>query len=184
MVNRVADLPLALILAARGDEPDELLTRIALHASTTRAHAEAAVDAAAVATLAGEERAAAVQRPPAASRSTSTRCSPSDGDAAPGDRLDRTAAGRGCRPRAPRSPARSAVAGAGGTIAARLAGLDVRGAVEAAEALAAADILRGDDFAHPLVQQAVYAAIGRGAARELHAAAARLVPGRSGSPRR
>ncbi len=52
-----------------------------------------------------------------------------------------------------------AVAGAGGTIAARLAGLDVRGAVEAAEALAAADILRGDGFAHPLVQQAVYAAI-------------------------
>ena len=68
-----------------------------------------------------------------------------------------------------------AVAGTGGTIAARLAGLDVRGAVEAAEALTAADILRGDDFAHPLVRQAVYAAIGAGQRSELHAAAARLV---------
>ena len=36
MVNRVADLPLALILAARSDEPDELLTRIALHAVDPR----------------------------------------------------------------------------------------------------------------------------------------------------
>ena len=70
-----------------------------------------------------------------------------------------------------------AVAGSGGTIAARLAGLDVRQAVEAAEALAHADLLRGDGFAHPLVQQAVYAAIPAAERAELHAAAARLVSG-------
>ena len=35
MVNRVAELPLTILLAARSDEPDELLTRIALHPSTT-----------------------------------------------------------------------------------------------------------------------------------------------------
>ena len=42
MVNRVADLPLALIVAARDDEPDELLTRIALHAVDDTRHAAAA----------------------------------------------------------------------------------------------------------------------------------------------
>ena len=38
MVNRVAELPLTILLAARSDEPDELLTRIALHPSTTTLH--------------------------------------------------------------------------------------------------------------------------------------------------
>ena len=75
MVNRVADLPLALILAARGDEPDELLTRIALHPST-RVLTPKPLSPAAVAELAGDERAAASTRPAAATRSTSMRCSP------------------------------------------------------------------------------------------------------------
>ena len=70
-----------------------------------------------------------------------------------------------------------AVAGSGGTIAARLAGLDVRDTVEAAEALAKADILVGDGFAHPLVQQAVYASIPAAERAELHAQAAGLVTG-------
>ena len=70
-----------------------------------------------------------------------------------------------------------AVAGSGGTIAARLAGLDVRDTVTAAEALAQADLLAGDHFAHPLVQQAVYAAIPAAERAELHAQAARLVTG-------
>ena len=61
MVNRVADLPLALILAARNDEPDELLTRIALHAST-RVLTPKPLPETAVATLAGAERAAARPR--------------------------------------------------------------------------------------------------------------------------
>ena len=60
MVNRVADLPLALILAARSDEPDELLTRIALHPSTRVADAEAAVAGGGRASSRATERAAAI----------------------------------------------------------------------------------------------------------------------------
>ena len=62
---------------------------------------------------------------------------------------------------------------ASGTVAARVAGLDVRATVEAFEALQRADILRGESFAHPLVRAAVYEAIPDRAA--LHAAAARLL---------
>ena len=62
MVNRVADLPLALILAARSDEPDELLTRIALHPSTTRARRRSRSRPPRSRELAGEERAAADPR--------------------------------------------------------------------------------------------------------------------------
>jgi len=68
-----------------------------------------------------------------------------------------------------------AVAG-GGTIAARLAGLDVRAAVEAAEALMAVGVLRGDGFAHPLVRHAIYGQIPARERADLHAFAARLVP--------
>ena len=64
---------------------------------------------------------------------------------------------------------------ANGTVAARVAGLDVASAVEAFEALARADIVRGDDFAHPLVREAVYSAIPADRARRLHLAAARLL---------
>ncbi len=59
MVNRVADLPLALIVAARSDEQDELLSRIALHPSTTVLSPKP-LSRAAVAELAGSERAEAI----------------------------------------------------------------------------------------------------------------------------
>ncbi len=93
MVNRVADLPLALLLAARSDEQDELLSRIALHPSTTVLSAEAAVG--------GRGRRA--RRPGARRRDPrGHRRRPvlraRDGrdrrpDAAPGGRVDRAAAG-------------------------------------------------------------------------------------------
>jgi DNA-binding CsgD family transcriptional regulator len=176
MINRVADLPLALILAARSDEPDELLTRIALHPST-RALTPKPLSQNAVATLVGAERAAAVHE--------ATGGNPfyvhallAEDEGIPRSVVESLALRLERLPVACTALARAiAVAGTGGTIAARLAGLDVRGAVEAAEALSAADILRGDDFAHPLVRQAVYAAIPAVQRSELHAAAARLVQG-------
>ena len=71
--------------------------------------------------------------------------------------------------------AHAALSVANGTVAARVAGLDVATAVEAFEALARADIVRGDDFAHPLVREAVYAAIPAAERARLHLAAARLL---------
>ena len=176
MVNRVAELPLTILLAARSDEPDELLTRIALHPSTTTLTPEAAQRQTAVARARGRRarrrdprghgrepvlRARAARRP--------RRRTPKPVIESIALRLDALPPACGKLARA------IAVAGSGGTIAARLAGLDVRQAVEAAEALAHADLLRGDGFAHPLVQQAVYAAIPAAERAELHAAAARLV---------
>ena len=153
MVNRVADLPLALILAARSDEPDELLTPDRPAPVDDRARRRSRSPPAAVAELAGEERAAAVYEATGGNpfyvhalladedgtpravvdvdrAAARARCPPPCTRARPRDRRRRRAAGRS--PRA-------------------LAGLDVRDTVEAAEALAAADILRGDGFAHPLV---------------------------------
>jgi DNA-binding CsgD family transcriptional regulator len=171
MVNRVDDLPLALIMAAGNDAPDELLTRIALHASTRLLTPEPLTETA-VATLAAAVHQATGGIP------FYVHAVLAEKSDVPRPVIDSIAVRLDRLPAACTALARAmAVAGAGGTIAARLAGLDVRGAVEAAEALAAADILRGDDFAHPLVQQAVYAAIGAGQRSELHAAAARLVSG-------
>ena len=104
---------------------------------------------------------------------------------------------RGGRPR--RAPARPAArrtcarlaralavldGAASGTVAARLAGLDVRDTVEAAEALAAADLVRDGAFVHPLVRSAVYAAIPAAERTELHARAARLLADADAPPER
>ena len=174
MVNRVAELPLTILLAARSDEPDELLTRIALHPSTT--------------TLTPQPLSPAVaraRRRPCAPRSTRPRREPvlrarpaRRSRATPKPVIESIALRLDALPPDCGKLARAiAISGSGGTIAARLAGLDVRQAVEAAEALTHADLLRGDGFAHPLVQQAVYEAIPAAERAELHAAAARLVDG-------
>jgi DNA-binding CsgD family transcriptional regulator/tetratricopeptide (TPR) repeat protein len=73
---------------------------------------------------------------------------------------------------------------AGGTVAARLAGLDVRDTVEAAEALAAADLVRDGAIVHPLVRSAVQAAIPAKERAELHARAARLLDDAGAPPER
>jgi DNA-binding CsgD family transcriptional regulator len=176
MVNRVADLPLALILGARSDERDELLSRIALHASTTVVTPKP-LSPQAVATLAGPERAEAIHEATGGIPFYVHALVASDDDP-PRPVIESIALRLEALPPACLALARAvAVAGCGGTIAARLAGLNVRGAVEAAEALSRADILDGDRFAHPLVQQAVYAAIPAMQRAELHAQAAGLVSG-------
>ena len=82
------------LLAARSDEPDELLTRIALHPSTTTLHAEAAHAGGGRASSRARSAPRRSTRPPAGTRSTCTRCSPSRGrHAAPGGRVDRAAPG-------------------------------------------------------------------------------------------
>lgn len=177
MVNRVGDLPVALVLAARGEEREELLTRIAQYPATVVLEPKPLSEAA-VARLVGPERAAAVHEATGgvpfyvhALVAEAEHGTPHSVIESVALRLDRL-------PPACTALARAiAVAGSGGTIAARLAGLDVRAAVEAAEALAAAGVLDGDGFAHPLIQQAVYAAIPAPRRAELHAAAARLVSG-------
>jgi DNA-binding CsgD family transcriptional regulator len=175
MVNRVAELPLTILLAARSDEPDELLTRIALHPSTTTLTPRPLSEDA-VRELAGDR---------AAELHQATGGNPfyvhallADPDTTPKPVIESIALRLDALPPDCARLARAiAVAGSGGTIAARLAQLDVRQAVEAAEALAHADLLRGDGFAHPLVQHAVYDAIPAAERAELHAAAARLVDG-------
>ena len=182
MVNRVADLPLALLIAARSDEQDELLTRIALHPSTTvlePSRSRPRPWPSWRATSAPRRS----TRPPAASRSTCTRWSPPRTPRrAPWSSRSRCA-WRRCRPPACASPARSPSPAAAGRSPRGSPGLDVRDTVEAAEALAKADILVGDGFAHPLVQQAVYAAIPAAERAELHAHAAASSAAPSGSPR-
>ena len=149
MVNRVADLPLAIVLAARGDEPDELLHPDRAAPVDDRDRAEAAL-AAAVAELGGDGAPPRSTRPPAATRSTCTRCSPTDGTPRPvvesiALRLD------ALPPPARRSPARSPSPAAAGRSPPGSPVSTCATTVEAAEALARADILRGDGFAHPLV---------------------------------
>jgi len=177
MVNRVADLPLALILAARDDEPQELLTRIAVHPAT-RVLTPKPLSREAVAQLAGEARAPAIHEATGGNPFYVHALLAEEREGTPRSVIESIALRLERLPPACTALARAiAVVGAGGTIAARLAGLDVRAVVEAAEALTAADLLRGDGFAHPLVQQAVYAMIGAGERAELHAAAAHLVTG-------
>jgi DNA-binding CsgD family transcriptional regulator len=175
LVNRVSDLPVALLIAARNDEQDELLSRIALHPATTVLTPQP-LSRDAVAVLAGEERAAAVH---AATGGVPfyVHALLASSDETPRPVVESIALrleelGPACL----RLARAIAVAG-GGTTAARLAGLDVRDTVTAAEALAKADLLAGDEFAHPLVRQAVYAAIPAAERAELHAHAARLVSG-------
>ena len=75
MVNRVAELPLTILLAARSDEPDELLTRIALHPSTTTLTPAAAQRASGRASSRATVPPRST-RPRAGTRSTCARCSP------------------------------------------------------------------------------------------------------------
>ncbi|HEY6890243.1 MAG TPA: AAA family ATPase, partial [Solirubrobacter sp.] len=145
MVNRVADLPLALILAARNDERDELLARIALH-SSTRVVEPKPLSPEAVEELAGPERAGAIWE---ASGGVPfyVHALVASGDEVPRPVIESIALRLDALPPACLALARGvAVAGSGGTIAARLAGLDVRATVEAAEALGRAGILDGDGF--------------------------------------
>ncbi len=166
MVNRVADLPLAILLAARDGEPDELLARIALHSATTVLEPRPLSEAA-VAELGGD---AAVFE--------ATGGNPFYVHAVlagtPRSVVESVALRLAALPPACTALAR-ALSVANGTVAARVAGLDVASAVTAFEALTRADIVRGDDFAHPLVREAVYAAIGADEKRRLHLAAARLL---------
>ena len=176
MVNRVADLPLALLLAARSDEQDELLSRIALHPSTTVLTPKP-LSQTAVAELAGPERAAAIHEATGGVPFFVHAMVATD-DPTPRPVVESIALRLEELPPACLKLARAiAVAGSGGTIAARLAGLDVPAAVTAAEALSKADLLAGDGFAHPLVQQAVYAGTPAVERAALHAEAARLVTG-------
>ncbi len=166
LVNRVADLPLAILLAARDGEPDELLTRIAVHSATTvleprplseTAVAELGGDAAVFEATGGNPfyvHAVISGTPRSVVESVALRL-----EALP---PECTALAR-------------ALSVADGTVAARVAGLDVASAVTAFEALARADIVRGDDFAHPLVREAVYAAVPAAEKAGLHMAAARLL---------
>ena len=124
MVNRVADLPLTILLAARSDEPDELLTRIALHPSTTTVSPEPLTQQA-VGQLAGSERAAAIHEATGGNPFYVRALLAEDGTPKPviesiALRLDALPSACGKLARA------IAVVGSGGTIAARLAGLDVR----------------------------------------------------------
>ncbi|WP_028067083.1 AAA family ATPase [Solirubrobacter soli] len=177
MVNRVADLPLALVIAARSDEQDELLRRIALHPSTTVVTPKP-LSRDAVAELAGEERATAIHEATGGIPFYVHAMAASDDDSAPRSVVESIALRlQELEPNCLRLARAMAVAGGGGTIAARLAGLDVRDTVTAAEALANAEILDGDNFAHPLVHQAIYAAIPAADRAELHAQAAKLVTG-------
>ena len=84
-------------------------------------------------------------------------------------RLDGAAAG------VHRAGPRARRVGAGGTVAARRRRARRARAVEAAEALARADILRGDDFAHPLVRRPCTPRSRRPSAPRCTPAAARLL---------
>jgi len=166
MVNRVRDLELAIVLAAR-DEPSELLTRIAVHDATTVVEPQP-LSAEAVASLGGDYEATG-------GNPFYVHALLAAGDGTPRPVIDSIELRLAALPAACVKLARALAVldGPSGTVAARLAGLDVRTAVEAFEALRAADLVRGETLAHPLVRAAVYEAIPNRA--ELHAAAARLL---------
>ena len=180
MVNRVGDLPLALVLAAR-DEPYELLTRIAVH-DATRVIEPRPLSAAAVASLGGDFEA--------------TGGNPfyvhallaAGGDGTPRPVVDsialRLEALPACVP--PLARALAVLDGmAGGTVAARARRArrahDRRGLRGAARA----DIVRGEDFAHPLVRaRRLRGDPGRRARRAARRGRAAAHARRSTSPRR
>ncbi len=192
MVNRAQELPLALVLAERTGEPRDLLQAIRLHPAT-RVLVPAPLSVAAVRRLA----AAALGREPddeyvrAAAEATQgnpfyVRALLAEGGT-PDTVVDHVAVRLGRLPEACGRLARALAVldgAASGTVAARLAGLDVRGTVEAAEALAAADLVRDGAFVHPLVRSAVYAAIPAAERAELHARAARLLADAGAPPER
>ena len=186
MVNRVADLPLAMMLAARSDEPDELLTRIALHPSTRALHAEAALARPRSPQLAGEERAAAIHEATGGNPFyVHALLADEAARRAPVVDVGRAAPRRRCRRRARRSRARSpspapAARSPRGWPASTSAtpSRPPRRSRAPTSCAATASRIRSS-------QQAVYAAIP--AARASGAARRRRAPGhaaRSGSPRR
>jgi DNA-binding NarL/FixJ family response regulator len=186
MVDRAADLPLALVLAARGDEPHELVTRIALHASTAtvtpRPLSEGAIGTLAEAALGRE--------PPEGFVAGCSEITGGNPFYVHALLAERTTDLEGVTPRAvvdaialrllqlPQACGALARAlaildgAASGTVAARVAGLDLGSFVAAAEALAAAEITRAEAFVHPLVRQAVYATIEALERARLHGEAA------------
>ena len=122
MVNRVADLPLALLLAARSDEQDELLSRIALHPSTTVLRPKPLSRRPRSPSSPARSAPPRSTRPPAASRSSCTRWSRPT-TPTPRPVVESIALRLEELPPACLKLARAiAVAGSGGTIAARLAG--------------------------------------------------------------
>ncbi len=169
LIDRVADLPVAVVLAAR----DELLERIA-----TLALAPLSLQA--VRRLAGEDAEAVYAATGGNPFYVHARL-------APGDLGDAVALRLQSLPPACRALARALAVldGAGsGTLAARLARLDVLGTVEAAQALRAAGILGADGFTHPLVRCAVYDAIPAAERAAAHAAAARVLAEAGAPPER
>src|SRR3954469_16693929 len=183
LVNRVEELAVAVVLAERTGEPVELLTRIALHpAATVLAPAPLSHDAVrrlAAATLGREPDEAFVRAAAEATQGNPfyLRALLAEGETPASVvesvtlRLERLPA-----PCARLARALAVLDGAAsGTVAARLAGLDLRDTVQAAEALAAADLVQGGAFVHPLVRDAVYAAIPQAERAEAHARAARLL---------
>ena len=167
MVNRVADLPLAIVLAARDGESDELLARIALHSATTVLEPKTLSEAAVI-ELAGDGVYETTGGNPFYVHAVIAE------GGTPRSVVESLALRLQALPPACTALAH-ALSVANGTVAARIAGLDVATAVGAFEALARADIVRGDDFAHPLVREAVYAAIPAAERARLHLAAARLL---------
>ena len=169
MVNRVADLPLAIVLAAR-DEPLDTLTRIAVHDATTVLEPQP-LSQAAVAELGGDFEATG-------GNPFYVHALLAAGDGTPRSVIDSIALRLEALPSSCLRLARALAVldgMASGTVAARVASLDVRSTVEAFEALSRADIVRGEDFAHPLVRAAVYEAIPARERADLHAVAARLL---------
>jgi DNA-binding NarL/FixJ family response regulator len=191
MAERAHELPVALVLAEDSGEPDEVLEAMRLQPATIElAPAPLSVEAIrrvaeqALGRAPGEDfvRAAAEAT---AGNPFHLRMLLAEGEAAaPATVADRVALRLGRLPGACGRLARALAVldrAASGTVAARLAGLGVPETVEAAEALAAADLVRDGAFVHPLVRGAVYGAIPPGERAELHARAARLL-GRAGAP--
>ena len=174
MVNRVADLPLALILAARSDEPDELL-------SPDR---PAPVD----------DRARRRSRsPPRPSRNSPARSAPriheatggnpfyvhamvASEDATPRPVVESIALRlEALPPNCLRWPARSRSPAAAGRSPPGSPGSTSATPSKPPRRWRRPTSCVGDGFAHPLVQQAVYASIPAAERAELHAQAAGLV---------
>jgi DNA-binding CsgD family transcriptional regulator len=194
MANRVEELPVALVLAERTGEPDETLRAIGLHPATL-VLTPAPLSAAAVRRLAEQALGREPEEEFVRAAADATQGNPfylrallAEGEAGtPTAVVDHVALRLARLPEACTRLARALAVldgAASGTVAARLAGLDVRDTVEAAEALAAADLVRDGAFVHPLVRDAVQAAIPAAERAQLHARAARLLDDAGAPPER